>query len=125
MILVLDEGTTSTRGLLFAADGSVHGCAQRAIETRHPRPGWVEQDAGAIWASTLACAREMVAAAGGAGSIAAIGIANQRETIVAWDRITGEPLAPAIVWQDQRTARTCAENYGVGGVARSGRDEAD
>ena len=109
MILVLDEGTTSTRALLFADDGSIHGCAQRPIETRHPRPGWVEQDAGAIWASTLACAREMVAAAGGAGAIAAIGIANQRETIVAWDRTTGEPLAPAITWQDQRTARTCAD----------------
>ena len=109
MILVLDEGTTSTRGLLFAADGSVHGCARRAIETRHPRPGWVEQDAGAIWASTLACAREMVAAAGGAGNIAAIGIANQRESIVAWDRTTGEPLAPAIIWQDQRTAATCVD----------------
>ena len=109
MILVLDEGTTSTRALLFADDGSIHGCAQRPIETRHPRPGWVEQDAGAIWASTLACAREMVTAAGGAGAIAAIGIANQRETIVAWDRTTGEPLAPAIVWQDRRTARTCAD----------------
>lgn len=107
MIIVLDEGTTSTRALLFGEDGSVHGCAQRAIETRHPRAGWVEQDAGAIWASTLACAREMVAAAGGAGNIAAIGIANQRETIVAWDRISGEPLAPAIVWQDQRTSAIC------------------
>ena len=109
LILVLDEGTTSTRALLFGIDGSIHGCAQRPIETRHPRPGWVEQDAGAIWAATLACAREMVAAAGGAGNIAAIGIANQRETIVAWDRSTGEPLAPAIIWQDRRTADTCAE----------------
>ena len=109
MILVLDEGTTSTRALLFGSDGHIHGCAQRPVESRYPRPGWVEQDAGAIWAATLACAREMVAVAGGADAIAAIGIANQRETIVAWDRASGEPLAPAIVWQDQRTAETCAK----------------
>lgn len=114
MILVLDEGTTSTRALLFGEDGQIHGCAQRPVESRYPRPGWVEQDAGAIWAATLGCAREMVAAAGGAEEIAAIGIANQRETIVAWDRATGEPLAPAIVWQDQRTAETCAELIGRG-----------
>ena len=107
LILVLDEGTTSTRALLFGANGEIHGCAQRAIETRHPRPGWVEQDAGAIWAATLAVAREMVAAAGGPQRIAAIGITNQRETVVVWDRTTGEPLAPAIVWQDRRTAEAC------------------
>ena len=109
MILVLDEGTTSTRALLFGEDGQIHGCAQRPVASRYPQPGWVEQDAGAIWAATLACAREMVAVAGGADAIAAIGIANQRETIVAWDGASGEPLAPAIIWQDQRTADSCAE----------------
>ncbi|MGI8932371.1 MAG: FGGY family carbohydrate kinase [Sphingomicrobium sp.] len=109
MILVLDEGTTSTRAVLFSANGAIHGCARRAIESRYPGAGWVEQDAVAIWRDTLACAREVVAAAGGADRISAIGIANQRETIVAWDRATGEPLAPAIVWQDRRTAETCAK----------------
>ena len=108
LILVLDEGTTSTRALLFGPDGTIHGCSQRPIGSSHPRPGWVEQDAGEIWAATLSCAREMVTVAGGADRIAAIGIANQRETIVAWDRGTGEPLAPAIVWQDRRTADICA-----------------
>lgn len=109
LILVLDAGTTSTRALLFGIDGSIRGCAQRAIETRHPQPGWVEQDGGAIWASTLAVAREIVVAAGGHERIAGIGITNQRETVVAWDRATGEALAPAIVWQDRRTAAMCEE----------------
>ena len=107
LILVLDEGTTSTRALLFGIDGAIHACAQRAIGARHPQPGWVDQDAGAIWAATLAVAREMAVAAGGPQRIAAIGITNQRETVVAWDRATGEPLAPAIVWQDRRTAGAC------------------
>jgi glycerol kinase len=107
LILVLDEGTTSTRALLFGLDGEIHGCSQRAIETLHPRPGWVEQDAGAIWAATLASARDMVGIAD--GRIAAIGITNQRETVVAWDRQTGEPLSPAIVWQDRRSAAACEE----------------
>lgn len=108
LILVLDEGTTSTRALLFGLDGTIHGCAQRPLPCQHPHPGWVEQDAGAIWAATLAAARTMVDKAGGADRIAAIGITNQRETIVAWDAISGEPLAPAIVWQDRRTAEQCA-----------------
>ena len=95
MILVLDEGTTSTRALLFEEDGTIRGSSQRPISPSHPRRGWVEQDAGEIWAAILPCARELVAAAGGADRIGAIGIANQRETIVAWDRSTGELLAPA------------------------------
>ncbi len=106
MILVLDAGTTSTRAMLFARDGSVHGTEQAELTQHYPRPGWVEHDAGEIWERTLACARSVVAAAG-AKNIAAIGITNQRETIVAWDRETGEPLARAIVWQDRRTADFC------------------
>lgn len=106
-ILVIDEGTTSTRVMLFDASGSSLGCAQRALTQYYPAPGMVEHDAAEIWTLTLECAREMVAAAGGAGAIAAIGITNQRETIVFWDRRTGEPLAPAIVWQDRRTAEIC------------------
>ncbi|UZW55201.1 glycerol kinase [Sphingobium sp. JS3065] len=107
-ILVLDEGTTSTRAMLYAPDGRRLGMAQADLVQYYPQPGWVEHDAAEIWEKTLACAREMVALAGGADHIAAIGIANQRETVVAWDRRTGEPLAPAIVWQDRRTASHCA-----------------
>lgn len=107
LVLVLDEGTSSTRALLFDPEGGIRGTAQRALGCAHPSPGWVEQDANEIWTSTRAVAAEMVAAAGGADRIAGIGIANQRETVVAFDRQTGEALAPAIVWQDRRTADTC------------------
>jgi glycerol kinase len=108
-ILVIDEGTTSTRAMLFAPDGRNVGSCQRPLTQHYPAPGLVEHDAVEIWNLTLACAREMVTKAGGAGKIAAIGITNQRETIVFWDKRTGEPLAPAIVWQDRRTADICAE----------------
>ncbi len=107
-ILVIDEGTTSTRAILFAADGTSLGSAQRPITQHYPSPGLVEHDATEIWDLTLACAREMVALAGGADRIAGIGITNQRETVVFWDKRTGEPLAPAIVWQDRRTSDICA-----------------
>lgn len=107
-LLVLDEGTTSTRAMLYAPDGACLGTAQADLTQYYPHPGWVEHDAGEIWTATLACAREMVERAGGADRIAAIGIANQRETMVAWDRRTGQPIAPAIVWQDRRTADQCA-----------------
>jgi len=109
LILVLDEGTTSTRAMLFTIAGELRGTAQRELTQHYPRPGWVEHDAAEIWDKTFACAREMVDAAGGAGRIAAIGITNQRETVVAWDRETAEPLTRAIVWQDRRTADFCAE----------------
>jgi len=107
LILVLDEGTTSTRAMLFTPLGELRGTAQRELTQHYPRPGWVEHDASEIWDKTLACARDMVEAAGGAERVAAIGITNQRETVVAWDRETGEPLARAIVWQDRRTADFC------------------
>ncbi|MEY3984888.1 MAG: hypothetical protein RLZ59_333 [Pseudomonadota bacterium] len=107
-ILVIDEGTTSTRAMLFAADGTCLGSAQQPLTQHYPAPGLVEHDATEIWDLTLACARDMVALAGGPAAIAGIGITNQRETIVFWDRRTGEPLAPAIVWQDRRTADMCA-----------------
>ena len=108
-LLVIDEGTSSTRAMLMDTAGRRLGLAQQPLETRFPQPGWVEQDAGEIWRLTLAAARQMVASAGGAGAIAAIGITNQRETLVCWDRRSGEPLCPAIVWQDRRTAALCAE----------------
>lgn len=107
LILVLDAGTTSTRAMAFARDGALVGSAQRALTQHYPRPGWVEHDAQEIWQSTLACAREVVSAAGGAARFAGLGITNQRETVVAWDRLSGEPLARAIVWQDRRTAQVC------------------
>ncbi len=106
-ILVIDEGTTSTRAMLFAPDGNCLGSAQAPLTQFYPAPGLVEHDAAEIWEKTLSCAQEMVTRAGGADQIAAIGITNQRETIVFWDKRTGEPLAPAIVWQDRRTADMC------------------
>lgn len=106
-LLVIDEGTTSTRAMLFRADGSVAGSAQHPITQHYPEPGHVEHDAAEIWDRTLAAAREMVEAAGGAEAIIAIGITNQRETIVAWDREGGQPLGTALVWQDRRTAGFC------------------
>jgi glycerol kinase len=107
-ILVIDEGTTSTRAMLFAQDGKLLDSAQEPLTQHYPAPGLVEHDAAEIWTKTLACARAMVTQAGGAGTVAAIGITNQRETVVFWDKRTGEPLAPAIVWQDRRTADDCA-----------------
>ncbi len=106
-ILVLDSGTTSTRAIAFDLAGRVAAVVQRALTQHYPRPGWVEHDAQEIWRFTLACAAE-VAAEIGPERIAAIGITNQRETVVAWDRQSGEPLARAIVWQDRRTADFCA-----------------
>ena len=106
-LLVIDEGTTSTRAVLFAADGKATGSCQRPLTQHYPAPGLVEHDAAEIWNLTLECARAMVEQAGGADRIAGIGITNQRETVVFWDARTGEPLAPAIVWQDRRTADEC------------------
>jgi len=108
-ILVIDEGTTSTRAMLFAPDGRCHAVEQRDLHQHYPRPGWVEHDAEEIWRKTLECSRAIVERAGGAARIAAIGITNQRETIVFWDKATGAPLAPAIVWQDRRTAGLCEQ----------------
>jgi glycerol kinase len=105
-VLVLDSGTTSTRAIAFDLSGRIAAVAQRALTQHYPRPGWVEHDPHEIWQHTLACAQE-VAAALGAERIAAIGITNQRETVVAWNRDNGEPLARAIVWQDRRTADAC------------------
>ncbi len=107
-ILVIDEGTTSTRAMMFAPDGRCLGCEQRELTQHYPRPGWVEHDAAEIWERTLESARAVVETTGGAERIAAIGITNQRETICFWSKRTGEPLAPAIVWQDRRTAELCA-----------------
>ncbi len=108
-ILVIDEGTTSTRAMLFAVDGRCLGVEQRDLRQVYPRPGWVEHDPEEIWRSTLACAGGLIAKTGGAERIAGIGITNQRETVVCWDRRSGRALGPAIVWQDRRTAGLCAD----------------
>ncbi|MFA5988510.1 MAG: glycerol kinase [Sphingomonas sp.] len=107
LLLVIDEGTTSTRAMVFQPDGKCLGTEQRAITQHYPAPGRVEHDAGEIWARTLDAARTVIEHVGGAGNIAAIGITNQRETVVFWDKVSAEPLAPAIVWQDRRTADDC------------------
>ncbi len=110
MILAIDQGTTGSTALMLGEDGRIAARAYSEFTQHFPRPGWVEHDAAEIWQVTLGVAREAIAAAGitGAG-VRAIGITNQRETVVAWDPHTGEPLAPAIVWQDRRTADRCAE----------------
>jgi glycerol kinase len=106
-ILVIDEGTTSTRAMLFSLDGACLGTAQADLTQHYPQPGWVEHDPEEIWEKTLTCARA-VADRDRVEQIAAIGITNQRETIVFWSRSTGKALGPAIVWQDRRTAELCA-----------------
>jgi glycerol kinase len=107
-ILALDQGTTSSRAILFDQSGNVVAVAQREFPQIFPKPGWVEHDPKEIWASQIAVAAEVIARAQtGAASVAAIGITNQRETTVVWDRATGEPVCNAIVWQDRRTADRC------------------
>jgi glycerol kinase len=103
MLLAIDQGTTSSRAIAFSLDGVPQRISQHEFPQIYPQNGWVEHDAEAIWATTLACAREAMAA-----DVTAIGITNQRETIVLWDRATGAPLHNAIVWQDRRTADLCA-----------------
>ena len=107
-ILVIDEGTTSTRAMLFGLDGTCLGTAWQELTQYYPAAGHVEHDAEEIWQKTLACTREMVALAGGTDKIAGLGITNQRETVVAWDKRSGKPIGRAIVWQDRRTADKCA-----------------
>ncbi|MCE4555750.1 glycerol kinase GlpK [Roseateles cellulosilyticus] len=104
-LLALDQGTSSSRALVFDRSGRLLAVAQRELTQYFPQPGWVEHDAAQIWADQLACAREAVAKAGVKPT--SIGITNQRETVVLWDRQTGEPLHRALVWQDRRTAAFC------------------
>jgi glycerol kinase len=107
-ILALDQGTTSSRTIVFDQGGNIVATAQKEFRQIFPKPGWVEHDAKEIWATQLHTAKEAITQAGlTARDIAAIGITNQRETTVAWDRETGEPVHHAIVWQDRRTAAAC------------------
>ena len=107
-ILALDQGTTSSRAIVFAADGSITSVAQKEFQQIFPRAGWVEHDPDEIWASQMGVAIEALGRAKlSARDIAALGITNQRETTIVWDRKTGEPIHNAIVWQDRRTADYC------------------
>jgi len=107
-VLALDEGTTSCRAVIFDQLGQVRGMAQREFTQHFPQPGWVEHDANEIWSTQLAVAQQVLAQEKIlASELAAIGITNQRETTVIWDRQSGQPIAPAIVWQDRRTAEVC------------------
>ena len=107
-LLSIDQGTTSTRAIVFDRAGRKLGLAQRELPQSYPQPGWVEHDALRIWDDTLAVTREALADAGlDAKAITALGITNQRETTVVWERASGKPIHPAIVWQDRRTSEFC------------------
>jgi len=117
-VLALDQGTTSSRAIVFDHAGQMAALAQREFTQIFPRPGWVEHDPREIWATQHAVALEAIEAVGGVAQIAAVGITNQRETTLLWDRATGEPVANAIVWQDRRTAGRCDELRARGHAAR-------
>lgn len=108
-LLAIDQGTTSSRAILFSKDGDILSSRQKELTLHYPEKGWVEQNAEDIWADTIWACEEIVNQEETAKDIAAIGITNQRETTVIWDRQTGKPLYNAIVWQDRRTADYCAE----------------
>jgi glycerol kinase len=112
-ILALDQGTTSSRAILFDARGTVLAVAQREFRQFYPRPGWVEHDAEEIWRTQIEVAADCIARVPNV-EVAAIGITNQRETTIVWDRTTGKPIANAIVWQDRRTAAYCDELRAAG-----------
>ena len=109
-ILALDQGTTSSRALIFDKSGQICSIAQKELQQHFPKPGWVEHDPNEIWSSQVSVAAEAMSKINISGAqLAGIGITNQRETTVVWDRLTGEPLCNAIVWQDRRTAAYCDE----------------
>ena len=110
VILALDQGTTSSRAIVFDRGGAIKAVAQKEFRQIFPQPGWVEHDANEIWVTQMGVATEAIARAGiAARDVAAIGITNQRETTVVWNRATGKPVCNAIVWQDRRTAGLCDE----------------
>lgn len=114
-VLAMDQGTTSSRAILFDKDCKIVNVAQQEFEQHFPQSGWVEHEPEDIWNTTLATCREAMEQVGASASdIAAIGITNQRETTLIWDRETGKPIHRAIVWQDRRTAERCAELKGAG-----------
>jgi glycerol kinase len=108
-VIAIDQGTTSTRAIRFGADGTVQASASYELRQYYPQKGWVEQDAEDIWIGALTALKDVMA-----DDVAAIGITNQRETIMLWDRATGKPLHKAIVWQDRRTADLCKTLFDAG-----------
>ncbi len=117
-ILAFDQGTTSSRTIIFDRNGEAVSSAQKELTQIFPRPGWVEHDAVEIWSAQIATAAEALAGANiNAGEIAAIGMTNQRETVVVWERATGKPICNAVVWQDRRTSEFCNE------LKSSGKDK--
>lgn len=119
LILALDQGTTSSRAILFNHDGAIVDVSQKPFEQIFPKPGWVEHDPNEIWSSQISVAAEVIAKKGISGKeIAAIGITNQRETTIVWDRETSEPVYNAIVWQDRRTSQYCDELKAKGHIDR-------
>lgn len=118
LIVSLDQGTTSTRAIVFDLRGTALAQAGRPLAQSYPADGWVEHDAGEIWRSSLEVLREAAAKTGRMSDIAALGITNQRETVVVWDRSTGKPIHPAIVWQDRRTFARCEALKAAGHEAR-------
>ena len=109
-VLVVDQGTTSTRSIIFGPDAALVAMAQEEFPQIFPQPGWVEHDPESLWRTTLSTARQALSRAGVEPSaLAGLGITNQRETTLVWSRTTGRPIHNAIVWQDRRTAPLCAE----------------
>jgi glycerol kinase len=118
-ILAIDQGTTSSRAIVFRRDCTIAAIAQQEFPQHFPQPGWVEHDPEDLWRTVLATGREAITKAGlTARDIAAIGIANQRETTLVWDRVTGKPIHNAIVWQDRRTGDMCRTLKDAGGEAQ-------
>ncbi|MCH7474873.1 MAG: glycerol kinase, partial [Gemmatimonadetes bacterium] len=114
-VLAIDQGTTGSTCLVVGQDGAVLGRGYRELTQYFPQPGWVEHDAEEIWQCTLEAGREALERAGTSPN--AVGITNQRETVVAWDRVTGKPLHRALVWQDRRTTQRCRELHAELGEA--------
>src|SRR3954469_18026067 len=118
MILALDQGTTSSRAIVFDHDGAIRATAQKEFTQIFPQSGWVEHDPVEIWSTQLEVCREALKRANiQAKNLVAIGLTNQRETTVIWDRATGKPIRHAIVWQDRRTAPFCEQ------LKRDGKEE--
>ncbi len=119
LVLAIDQGTTSTRAVVYDAAGRARGSAGRELTQHYPRPGWVEHDPEEIWASVVdVVPRALAAASADAKDVAAVGITNQRETVVLWERAGGKPVARAIVWQDRRTSDFCREHHADEGMIR-------
>ncbi|MEO1406655.1 MAG: FGGY family carbohydrate kinase, partial [Pseudomonadota bacterium] len=113
-ILVIDEGTTSTRAIAFDRNFQQVAVVQEEVPLQYPADGWVEQDGNEIWSKTLEVCQAVIAEVGSVDAFAGLGITNQRETTLVWDRETLDPIAPAIIWQDRRTASLCEQLYADG-----------